>query len=132
MVPALGVVRVGEHGFVPLQPEEAQHAPDLALEIVDQILVPDGVKIGLQDFGVLPPQAHDLGVQPGGVLDRVEIRHGVVDLEVLHEAAQADVARVAQGQDDLGPGEQPFDQPQVNGVQRELVDEQLPAPASGA
>src|SRR3546814_17021900 len=63
-------------------------------------------------------------MKQGGIAEFEKVRHRIVDVEVLHEAAEDHVARVAPREDEAGVGENPMNERSADQVQRELVDDE--------
>ena len=107
---------------VPAHAKKVEGRGQRFLERLDEVFVAQRVDLQRQDRPVLLPETHDLVVKTRRVLQVEKVRHRLIDLEVLHEAAQHAIARVPLGEQEAGLREVSVDEARVDGVQWHFVD----------
>src|SRR5438552_9381898 len=86
--------------------DERTNTPCFGIEIGDDLLVPQLAKIERNFAAVNLGEPHDAIIESRRALERKKLQIGIVEREAPAEAAQHDVARIAQAKHDFGGGKQ--------------------------
>lgn len=124
-VEALCVGREIAHRLMPRHAQEGADTLHLGVKIGDQgfmAVFEDGER---KSFPAQRAHAHDEIVQACGILEREKFELDNVHVEMPAKAAQHDIARVAQREDNSGLREQLVNERQFDCVERMLVDDDL-------
>src|SRR5581483_4417111 len=90
---------------VPLEAEKRSYFAALGVGVGNGVFVAGFNPIEAAQVAEAEPDVHEIGVVFGGAIEGEEVHVGGVEHDVEEEATDDDVARVAQGDDDLEAGE---------------------------
>ena len=119
---SLSAALVAKYLGVPWLANEIQNAVHRCFGVADEILVAVLEELRWHDLAIMTPEVHDGGVKAGCAVKLEEVDHGGVLLEFLDIAAEADISGVAKRYDDPSGRKYPGDQPEIDDVERILVD----------